>query len=175
MATILLIECLFDGAVAAGAPPPSPNAYDGDAPPLGILGFCKEFREFAAGTTLSPGVGSITITGYAPTISRSGNVDLEPDAGAVTITGYAPTMVQSSLGSGVLDPADLAAIEALLAPLLKVFINKMITDPDTGLMTIYDDDGVTILYQGPIKENVAGTQPYRGRGADRRDKLEPPP
>jgi hypothetical protein len=54
---------------------------------------------------------------------------------------------------------------------LKVLRNKMITNPSTGVCTIYDDDGTTVLLTGNIFEDVAGAQPYRGQGADRRDRL----
>jgi hypothetical protein len=52
-----------------------------------------------------------------------------------------------------------------------VLRNKMITNPSTGVCTIYDDDGTTVLLTGNIFEDVAGAQPYRGQGADRRDRL----
>lgn len=49
--------------------------------------------------------------------------------------------------------------------------NKFITDPVTGLATLYADDGTTVLAQGEIFEDAAGTQPYRGKGAERRERL----
>jgi hypothetical protein len=78
-------------------------------------------------------------------------------------------------------PADIATavwahatgidLTAKMTLALKVLRNKMVTDPATGLCTIYDDDNTTVLLQGPIYEDVAGTQPYRGQGADRRNRL----
>jgi hypothetical protein len=56
--------------------------------------------------------------------------------------------------------------------LLALHRNKMITDPDTGVLTIYDSDGVTPLVSGNIFEDKAGLVPYRGKGAERREKLE---
>jgi hypothetical protein len=53
----------------------------------------------------------------------------------------------------------------------KILRNKSVTDPTTGVMTIYDDDGVTPLIQADVFEDTAGAQPYRGQGADRRDRL----
>ncbi len=49
--------------------------------------------------------------------------------------------------------------------------NKMVTDPATGIMTIYDTDGVTPLYTAQLYEDAAGTQTYRGQGAERREKI----
>jgi len=50
--------------------------------------------------------------------------------------------------------------------------NKVVTDPAAGTYTVYDDDGVTVLYVADLWENAAGTTPYSGSGAERRDRLE---
>lgn len=60
---------------------------------------------------------------------------------------------------------------AALALLKKLQTNKLITDPVTGVITIYDDDDTTPLVSGNIYEDAAATQPYRGRGSERRNKL----
>lgn len=56
----------------------------------------------------------------------------------------------------------------------KILRNKLVTDPDTGMLTIYDDDGVSILYQGQIWEDVAKTIAYRSQGIEVREKLTAP-
>ncbi len=62
----------------------------------------------------------------------------------------------------------LIAKQALLEKLLR---NKTITDPTTGVMTFYDDDGTTVLFTCNIYENAAGTQAYRGQGVERKERL----
>lgn len=52
--------------------------------------------------------------------------------------------------------------------------NKTITNPDTGIMTIYDTDGSTPLYTAAIYQDASATIPYQGQGAERRELLEPP-
>lgn len=52
----------------------------------------------------------------------------------------------------------------------KILANKLITDPDTGILTIYDDDG-SVLLTAQIFEDAQGVQPYRGSGAELRNKL----
>jgi hypothetical protein len=42
----------------------------------------------------TPDVGQITLTGYAPTVAQSVNRAVTPDVGQITITGYAPTVTQ---------------------------------------------------------------------------------
>lgn len=69
-----------------------------------------------------------------------------------------------------LDPGESAAL-IQIGTVLKMMRNKMVTDPTTGQVTIYDDDGSTVLFQGNIFENVAGTVPYQGNGINRRDRM----
>jgi len=49
--------------------------------------------------------------------------------------------------------------------------NKTVTNPNTGVMTIYADDGVTPLLTAQLHEDVAQTQTYRGQGAEVRGRL----
>ena len=51
--------------------------------------------------------------------------------------------------------------------------NKMITDPVTGLLSIYDDNGI-LLVQAQLYEDNLGIQKYRGDGAARRERLVEP-
>ena len=44
----------------------------------------------------------------------------------------------------------------------KLLNNKRVVDPDTGLLTVYDDDGTTVLGSGLTYLDAAGTQPYDG-------------
>ncbi len=53
----------------------------------------------------------------------------------------------------------------------KIMQNKFITDPTTGIATIHDDDGTPLL-TGDLFEDAAGTIPYKGEGAERRERLE---
>ena len=77
-------------------------------------------------------------------------------------------LLDSSVGATVVDELLDARRVTLIE---KIQRNKLVTDPTAGTLTIYDDDGVTPLVSSTIYENVAGTQPYRGQGVDRRDRL----
>lgn len=76
--------------------------------------------------------------------------------------------VDSSNGATVVDetgnPANINIAD-------KILRNKTETDPVTGVMTVYADDGVTVLFDANIWENVAATVPYAGNAVNRRDKL----
>ena len=49
--------------------------------------------------------------------------------------------------------------------------NRTVTDPATGVMTVYGDDDVTPLLTANLWQDAAGATPYAGSGADRRDRL----
>lgn len=55
------------------------------------------FADAAGGATdtpVNPAVGTVAITGYAPTLAQTANQALTPVVGSVGITGYAPTILQ---------------------------------------------------------------------------------
>ena len=80
-----------------------------------------------------------------------------------TSAAYATTAV----GGGGLPPDQVARLERIE----KLLRNKQVTDPSAGRMVVYDDDGVTPLMSGSLFEDASGTQPYRGQGAERRERL----
>lgn len=54
----------------------------------------------------------------------------------------------------------------------KILKNKTVTDPVAGTLTVYDDDGVSVLYVVNIWENVASSIPYAGNAVNVRERLE---
>lgn len=54
---------------------------------------------------------------------------------------------------------------------LLILRNKQITNPAGGLMTVYAADGTTPLLTAQLYEDSAGSVAYRGRGAERRERL----
>ena len=79
--------------------------------------------------------------------------------GIVVETGVSGLTVGESL--------QLAEIENVR----KLLRNRMETNPSTGILTVYDDDDISILYSGNIYEDVVATQLYRGSGLERRNRL----
>lgn len=61
---------------------------------------------------------------------------------------------------------------SVISTISKVLRNKSVTDSVTGRMTVYDDDGVTPLLVANLYQDAAGTTPYAGKGAERRERLE---
>jgi len=73
--------------------------------------------------------------------------------------------VNTANSAGLVASATINRIERILA-------NKAITDPVAGKFRVYDDDGVAVLYEADLWEDAAGTIPYRGKGAERKERLE---
>jgi hypothetical protein len=101
----------------------------------------------------------ITLSAAATIVAGDGG-SVAPSASEVANAVWAHTSA-----ADLLDKVDLA--QAILR-------NKTITDPNTGLMVVYDIDGATPLLTAALYQDAAGTTPYAGAGAERRELLEPP-
>lgn len=104
----------------------------------------------------SDGTSIIAPTSYSIHNDYSG----VPDVVETGVSGL--TTAESNVLMGL--PGTLSTIE-------KITRNKMITDPATGVLTVYDDDGATPLMTANIFKDAAGTVPYNGTGAERRERL----
>ena len=102
---------------------------------------------------------------------NSGHVKIDPTVtnGEIVIRGVGK-VTDRSTGSAVVVDETIKGTELTL--LRKLMMNRMETNPTTGVMVIYDDDDTTILMQGNIYEDVLAAQLYRGRGMERRNALE---
>jgi len=106
-------------------------------------------------------------------VIRAGNftavddMDLELDGLIPTFGTYA--IIEKDTSAALIDASTMAA-NILLAT--KVLRNKKITDPVTGVFTVFDDDGTTVLISGNLFEDAPGVQAYRGQGAERQERLE---
>jgi hypothetical protein len=76
----------------------------------------------------------------------------------------------------VVSPQSITDVSAVadLAQLVDFAVNQLRTDPITGKIILYNDDDVTVQLEGDLFEDVDGTIPYRGRGAERRGRMVPP-
>jgi len=71
--------------------------------------------------------------------------------------------------------ADGASVEDTLIRVRRHMTNKLITDPVTGVASLYADDGLTVDETSQMYEDAAGTQTYQGEGAERREGFEDTP
>lgn len=76
--------------------------------------------------------------------------------------------VRSELSTELAAVTDIQTKATLAAAILK---NKTITNPTTGIMTVYASDNITPLYSAQLYETIDGSVTYRGQGAERREAL----
>mgnify|MGYP001828987768 CR=1 FL=1 len=88
-------------------------------------------------------------------------------AGTVNVRGICDLNDESTGSAVVLNNT----LSKKIDDLIKGQFNKMVTDPGAGTITVYDDDDVTVLKVADLYEDAAGTQPYRGQGAERRERM----
>lgn len=91
-------------------------------------------QQAAAGSvTVTPGVGSLTLTGFAPTVSAEQNVSVIPGIGALVLTGFAPTV---SVGTSVtVTPGTGSLALTGYAPTVTVPVSVTVT-PGTGALVL---------------------------------------
>lgn len=114
-------------------------------------------------------VAALTGAGVAA-VDMTGKGDI-----SAAITPFADLSPQS-LASAVweelhADHDDPATYGGAVRFLYHLAHHKVVTDPTAGTITVYDDDGSTVLFVADLFEDDAGSQPYRGSGAERRDEF----
>jgi hypothetical protein len=92
-------------------------------------------------------------------------------AGALTDNPTAPEIAAEVWDTSTALHTDLNAFGGIVRMLAQLGRNKTVTDPIAGTITLFDDNGIPLLV-ADLWEDAAATQPYRGRGADRRERFE---
>jgi len=87
----------------------------------------------AVDATVTPGVGSLTLTGFAPTVTAQRNITVTPGAGSLVLTGRAPT-VSATQSKTVLPGTGTLTITGY-APSVTVPTSVSVT-PGAGGLTI---------------------------------------
>lgn len=80
-------------------------------------------------------------------------------------------VIATNLGA-LQDPKIAIDTDLNVRLLLKILQNRFITNPVDGVATLFDDDDATPLLAAQLYEDAAGTRPYRGKGAERRERLQ---
>ena len=123
----------------------------------------------AQSVAIMSGAVSIGISVSGAVVAQSYDLIAGTATGAVLIVGDTITEVASLLagtvGSALTDSQKIDLI-------LKILSDRQALDAGTGLYTLYDTDGTTVLYTAAAWEDVGGTQPYRGNGLARLDAMQ---
>jgi hypothetical protein len=135
----------------------------------------------AAGSTMT-GIGfmeaDITTAGAALTVGAIASAVWDEAIASHTNPGSTGEALAAAGSAG--DPwittlpgtYSTAQAGGILYVIQQILKNKQVTDPATGVMTVYADDGTTVLFQADVFNDAAGTQPYDGTaGINRRDGM----
>jgi len=124
----------------------------------------------SAGNTISEtGVSGLT----AQESQALTDIDTNVDANTTTLTTISGAIVSIESDVATIE-TNIGTIQLDLAIVSKIARNKKITDEDTGILTIYEDNGVDVWFEAPIYESKDTSQPYQGRGMQRQERLETP-
>jgi hypothetical protein len=105
-----------------------------------------------------------------------------PNTEAMRITGGTITAI-NSFGNNPISPSAFTQVQfqaahsgvILNAELIrKLLQNRYEVDQVTKKVRLYDDDDTSILLEADVFEDAAGTQPYRGQGIERRNRMATP-
>lgn len=127
----------------------------------------------AGGIVVETGTSGLTPTESAQLTS----IDSTTQTMDTTLTSVDSTVTNMDATLTALDAtvtamdATVTLMDGTVTTLRKLLMNKMETDPITGVLTIYDDDDIAVLLTANIYEDVLASQIYRGRGLERRDRL----
>jgi len=84
-----------------------------------------------ADITATPGAATLTITGYAPTVTVTGDISVNPGVSALALTGYAPTVSITEHQTVTPDPGALALTG--FAPTVTVAENQTVSPANADL------------------------------------------
>lgn len=87
--------------------------------------------DVTTGTNVIPGLGSIVLTGFAPTVSATAHVNLTPGLASLVVTGFAPT---ASIGTRVTPTTGTLTLSGF-SPTVTVSENVLVT-PGVGAIII---------------------------------------
>jgi len=154
----------------ATSDPATGAAADADATPTGTL--------YVNGTADD---AVVTVTKITTGLYKAALTLPELDPGDVASLRIAATVSEVAAGAVVWQDTAQTPIDAALTGIgsvddkaalaVKLLRNKVTTDAASGEMTVYDDDGTTVLFTADIYEDVAGTTPYEGTSINRKDRL----
>jgi hypothetical protein len=119
---------------------------------LRSYGLSQEALAAGGGTTVSPGVGQLEVTGYAPTIAQSANQTVSPGTGVLEVTGYAPSIAQTA--HRVVSPATGEIVITGYAPTIIQVAGSQVISPATAELTI--------TTYAPVIRQEAGASAFSG-------------
>ena len=178
-----LEQCVIRGDLAAG----KTYSIQGNGAGIMMLNKCSAVDAFNVGNpaiidlngnsmlALRQFSGEVTVvnkTGTAPSsidmVAGKITLDATVTEGTFYIRGVGTLVDNSGPNVVVVNEIVSGVTQQLIETILR---GRTDTDPTTGLMTVRDAAG-NITLTAQLYEDTAGTQTYRGQGADRRERLQ---
>ena len=66
---------------------------------------------------------------------------------------------------------DIGTLQTDMSTATKIMRNKKVTDEATGVLTVYEDNGVDVFLTADLYESTDTSQAYRGQGLQRQERL----
>ena len=117
------------------------------SPGVGSIALTGYAPTVVQGTAVSPGVGSIALTGYAPAIRQP--IAVSPGVGSIALTGYAPAIQQPIAVSPGVGSIALAGY----APTIQQAGGSLSISVDVGQLTL---TGYAPLIEQPVTGGASG-------------------
>ena len=129
-----------------------------------------EFRNISNGNVGSIDIGSGQVIFHSTCtdgdfVVRGGTKIVDNSTGTFTVTNETDSWLNPLENYN-----DYSTLGGALRLIYHLTNNKTITDPTAGTITVYDSDGTTVLYSASLYEDAGGLIPYKGEGAERREK-----
>lgn len=124
-------------------------------------------RQYSGGIQINNSVAGNNIS--VDLVSGTVVVDSSCTGGTMVVRGVGK-LIDNSSGAVSIDVSGFVEADDVRLT-RKITQNKLVTNRTSGELEIFDDDG-SALISAPIYEDADGTQPYRGQGVERRERLE---
>jgi len=129
----------------------------------------------STGASLSIDTAAAVFSGSAYVAPIAGfeiTTELAEFAGSASVTGTLDEATIAAIADAVWAHSSAVSFSERMDICSRILRNKTVTNPSTGVMTVYADDGLTPYLTAQLYENVTETQNYRGQGAEVRERLQ---
>jgi hypothetical protein len=145
-----------------------------------INGYSLTFSPNSQWTVLMDGASNNNFHDIAAGILNQNQVQVIPqnsagntisEAAALATLQSIDTSITAIEGDIATIETDIGTLQVDMATASKIMRNKKVTDEVTGILTVYDDNGVDVYLQANLYESTDTSQAYRGQGLQRQERL----
>lgn len=121
------------------------EAYTGAVPSAPAMGILLAVTAPPSGITVTPSVGTLSLSGVAPTVTTSANVSLAPAVASLVLAGVAPTVTASDFKTvtPTATSLTLTGVAPVIGLKLSPPIATLVLTPATSTVTVSSNQVVT--------------------------------